>query len=195
MTGAPPSPTSPQIGPSRVVYENKYQTVTAVRVNFGSFEKEIFVNDHGIRAGVLFVRGNEVLMVSQYRLLPRDMAWEIPGGRIDAHEAPEAGAMREALEETGLRGRVLHPLVFFIPGLDTCDNPTHAFWCDDFEAATAGGAHGDPHEIEGQAWLPFQECLDMVFNRRIMDSMTITALLAWQAVQSRVPQASLSSPS
>ncbi|MFN7562073.1 MAG: NUDIX hydrolase [Prosthecobacter sp.] len=177
------------------MYQNKYQTVTAVRVNFGSFEKEIFVNDHGIRAGVLFVRGTEVLMVRQYRLLPRDMAWEIPGGRIEAREAPETGARREALEETGLRGRVLHPLVFFIPGLDTCDNPTHVFWCDDFHADSNGDAHGDPHEIEGQAWLPFQECLDMVFSRRIMDSMTITALLAWQSVQSRLLQASLCSPS
>ena len=169
------------------MYENKYQTVTAVRVNFGSFEKEIFVNDHGIRAGVLFVRGNEVLMVSQYRLLPRDMAWEIPGGRIDANEDPQSGAIREALEETGLRGRVLHPLMFFMPGLDTCDNPTHVFWCDDFESASAEETHFDPNEISGQAWLPFHECMDMVFSRRIMDGMTITALLAWRAVQPIAP--------
>jgi 8-oxo-dGTP pyrophosphatase MutT (NUDIX family) len=134
-------------------------------------------------------------MVRQYRLLPHDLAWEIPGGRIDAHEDPQAGALREALEETGLRGRVLHPLVFFIPGLDTCDNPTHIFWCDDFEAiSTDESRGGDPNEISGHEWLPFQDCLDMVFSRKIMDSMTISSLLAWYAVRGCRAQASLSLP-
>jgi hypothetical protein len=58
------------------------------------------------------------------------------------------------------------------------------FWCEDF-TADAAAAHGDPHEIEGLRWLSFENCLDMVFERKIMDSMTITALLAWQTVRSR----------
>lgn len=180
---------SPVISPRRVVYENRYQRVCSVSVDFGSYAKEIFVSEHGTRVGVLFVRGAEVLLVSQFRMLPREIAWEIPGGRIDEGETPEQGAVREALEETRLRARQLHPLVFFIPGLDTCDNPTHVFWCDEFIADTVT-AHDDPHEIDGQQWLPFDICLDMVFERKIMDSMTITALLAWQVVRNRDLRAS-----
>ena len=185
MEAAPPAPlSSPVIGPRHAVYENRYQRVCSVKVDFGSHAKEIFVNEHGTRAGVLFIRGTEVLLVSQYRLLPDALAWEIPGGRIDEGETPEQGAVREAYEETSLRAGRLHPLVYFIPGLDTCDNPTHVFWCEDF-TADAAAAHGDPHEIEGLRWLSFENCLDMVFERKIMDSMTIIALLAWQTVRSR----------
>ena len=32
--------------------------------------------------------------------------WDIPGGFLEADEAPEKGALREAREETGLRVRV-----------------------------------------------------------------------------------------
>lgn len=184
MEKAPPASSSPVIGPRHVVYENRYQRVCSVKVDFGTHDKEIFVSEHGTRVGVLFIRGAEVLLVSQYRMLPRTQAWEIPGGRIDEGESPDQGAQREALEETGLRARQLHPLVFFIPGLDTCDNPTHVFWCDDF-VSDAGSGHGDPHEIDGMCWMPFETCLAMVFDRKIMDSMTITALLAWQCMRSR----------
>lgn len=185
MESPPAATPSPVIGPRQVVYENRHQRVCCVKVDFGSHKKEIFVNEHGTRAGVLFIRGTEVLLVGQYRLLPDALAWEIPGGRIDDGETPEQGAAREALEETSLRAAKLHPLVFFIPGLDTCDNPTHVFWCDDF-TVDAATAHTDPHEIDGLRWMPFETCLDMVFERKIMDSMTITALLAWQSMRNRV---------
>jgi ADP-ribose pyrophosphatase len=185
METAPAVKASPVVGPRQTVYENRYQRVCSVKVDFGSHEKEIFVNEHGSRVGLLFIRGAEVLLVGQYRLLPAALAWEIPGGRIDEGETPEQGAIREGKEETNLRAQQLHPLVFFIPGLDTCDNPTHVFWCDDF-VADASAEHGDPHEIDGLRWMPFETCLDMVFEGKIMDSMTITALLAWQAVRNRV---------
>jgi len=187
METVPSEPISPVIGPRRVVYENPYQRVCSVNVDFGSHNKQIFVNEHGTRVGVLFIRGLEVLLVSQYRLLPHALSWEIPGGRIEEGETPNQGAQREALEEAGLRPRQLHPLVFFIPGLDTCDNPTHVFWCDDF-IVDAGAFHRDPYEIEGLRWMPLETCLDMVFKHEIMDSMTITTLLAWKCIRTRQDQ-------
>jgi 8-oxo-dGTP diphosphatase len=33
--------------------------------------------------------------------------WEFPGGKVEPHETPEAAAMRECLEETGLVVRVM----------------------------------------------------------------------------------------
>lgn len=180
MIAALPTATPLNIGPERVVYENAYQQIYQVRLEFPGFTKEIFVNDHGTRVGVLFIQNDHVLLVRQYRYLTRALAWEIPGGKIEPGEGTEDGARREALEETGLRGLELTPLVFFMPGLDTCHNPTHVFLCTRFET-TANAAH-DPHEIAGYEWLPLCECLDMIPERQIMDSMTITALLAYQAI-------------
>src|SRR5213593_2346917 len=94
-----------RIGPRKVVYENQYQQIYRVAAEFEGFTKELYVNDYGQRVGLLFVRGETVLLVRQYRLLVKQLAWEIPGGKVDPGENPEAGAVREGLEEAGLRCR------------------------------------------------------------------------------------------
>src|SRR5678816_1151053 len=93
------------IGPKEIVYENQYQHIYRVSAEFPTFTKELFVNDYGRRVGLLYVNGSQVLLVRQYRYLVNQLAWEIPGGRIDPHESPEEGAVREGLEESGLRCR------------------------------------------------------------------------------------------
>ena len=82
------------IGGREVVYENQYQQIYRISVEFEGFGKELFVNDYGRRVGLLFVQEEQVLLVRQYRLLVRQLAWEIPGGRVDPGESPEAGAAR-----------------------------------------------------------------------------------------------------
>jgi 8-oxo-dGTP pyrophosphatase MutT (NUDIX family) len=169
-----------------VVFSTPYQQVRLVTVSRDNFSKDIYVNEFGRRSGVLFVRDDEVLLVRQHRLLDPDMSLEIPGGKIDDNETPEEGARRESEEETGLTARSMHPLVYFMPGLDTCNNPTQVFWCNDFEDRSSSGHDRVPHEIVDHLWLPLQECLNLVFARRILDSMTITALLAWQVMRLHV---------
>ena len=166
-----------RIGPREVVYENQYQQIHRVRAEFDGFAKEFFVNSLGRRVGLLFVRGEEVLLVRQYRLLVNQVAWEIPGGRVEPEESPEAGAIREGLEETCLRCRTVQPLIYFHPGLDTFDNPTFLFYSDDFEIDSRESLH--PHEVVDQVWLPLSRCLEMIFARDIVDSLTIVALLAY----------------
>ena len=109
---------------SDLVYENRYQQISRVAGDFAGQWKEYFVTDYGRRAGLVVVDGASVLMVRQYRLLIDRVSLEIPGGRIDSNEIPEAAAVRECLEETGLRCRNLTPLLSFHPGLDTLHNPT-----------------------------------------------------------------------
>jgi len=170
-----------RIGERQVVYENKYQQIYRVSAEFEDFTKEIFVNDYGQRVGLLLIRDGEVLLVRQYRFLVNAMAWEIPGGRVDSGETPEQGAIREGLEETCLRCRTLKKLLYFHPGLDTFDNPTFLFYTDDFEETAAGNLH--PHEVSERIWLPLTRCIEMVFKREIVDSLTIAALLAFHTLK------------
>lgn len=56
-------------------------------------------------AGVLVVEDGRILLVKR-RYDPRAGAWCLPAGFMEAGEHPEASAVRETLEETGLRVRL-----------------------------------------------------------------------------------------
>jgi len=91
-------------------------------------------NDHGIRrhrcpecgyihyrnpapaAGVLLPRGDEILLVKR-KYAPRAGAWCLPAGFIEYGETPEASAVRELREETGIEA-TLDELFGVFAGLD-----------------------------------------------------------------------------
>lgn len=102
---------SPRIAYREVVYEDRFQKIYGVTADFGGFTKEYFVRDSGQRAGVVVVREKSVLLVRQYRLLIGRLSWEIPGGKVDEGQTPEAAAVRECLEETGVRCGNFKPLL------------------------------------------------------------------------------------
>ncbi len=171
-----------RIGPRQVVYENQFQQIYRVLVEFEGFHKAIFVNAPGQRVGLLITCCEEVLLVRQYRLLVNQLAWEIPGGKVEAGETPEQAARREGLEEARLLCRTIKPLLYFHPGLDTHDNPTFLFSSDEFEEAQT--QRDESTEVTERVWLPLRRCLEMVFTREIVDSMTIAALLSYHTLKS-----------
>lgn len=170
---------SPTIGPKTLVYENPHQQVYHVKADFNGFSKEYFVNEFGKRTGVVVAKGRNILLVRQYRLLVNRMTAEIPGGKIDEGETAETATIRECFEETGVRCNRLRPLIDYHPGLDTYHNPTHLFYCQDFEETASVENFSRPGETTGYLWMPLDKCLDMVFSGQIMDSFSIIGLLAY----------------
>jgi ADP-ribose pyrophosphatase len=168
----------PRIGPRQVVYHDQYQQIYRVTADFASFTKEYFVRDSGQRAGVVVVQGEGVLLVRQYRLLLDDLSWEIPGGKVDDGETPEAAAVRECLEETGIHCHNLQPLIYFHPGLDTIHNPSHLFYTHEF--VETPGEYIHTQEVSGHMWIPLPRCIEMISARQLMDSLSIIGLLAYQ---------------
>jgi 8-oxo-dGTP pyrophosphatase MutT (NUDIX family) len=168
----------PKITQRQLEYQNPYQQIFRVTADFGEYTKEYFVSETGRKAGVVAVRDGHVLLVRQYRFLINGLSWEIPGGKVEDTETPAEAAVRECLEETGVRCQDLQPLVFFHAGLDTRLNPTHIF--------QAGGI-ADRQELEmihdneasGHEWVPLARCLEMVFGGAIQDSFSMLGIMSY----------------
>ena len=172
-----PTASSPVIGPREIVYEDQYQQIYRVKANFGEFSKEYVVKDSGHRAGLVVMDAGSVLLVRQYRILIDGLSWEIPGGKVDENETPESAAARECLEETGVRVQNLSPLVDFQPGMDTTHNPTHIFHTENFQRPSHPAT--EPGEVVEQVWIPLTECVAMIAQGKIVDSLTILGVLAY----------------
>jgi ADP-ribose pyrophosphatase len=166
------------VEPREIVYADRNQSIQRVVARFDGFTKEYFVSDHGHRAALLAVRHGEVLLARQYRLLIDGLSYEIPGGKVEAGEHPEAAAIRECVEETGVRCSALKRLVEFQASLDIWKNYTYVYYSE---------VCGPPSVVPGArvAWIPLEECLNMVFDGRIQDCLSMTALFAYDRLRER----------
>ena len=164
--------------PQEIVYRDRNQSIQRVVARFDGFEKEYFVSDHGLRAAVVVVRNDAVLLVRQYRLLINCLSYEIPGGRIDENETPEQAAIRECLEETGVVCSDLKPLIDYLPSLDIWKNHTYVFYTEEI-------TDGEKDRSDRHEWMPLENCISMIFGGQITDGLSIIALLAYRAMRSR----------
>ena len=64
-------------------------------------------------AGIMIVRGHEILLQHRAPWVHNGDTWGIPGGARDSHETTIEGAFREAVEETGIDTDLLTPLHTF----------------------------------------------------------------------------------
>lgn len=65
-------------------------------------------------AGIMIVRGHEILLQHRAPWVHNGDTWGIPGGARDSHETTIEGAFREAVEETGIDTELLTVLHTFI---------------------------------------------------------------------------------
>ncbi len=157
-----------------VLYKDLARRISKVVAQFDGFQKEYYVADYGVRSGMVVCRNDELLLTRQYRLLINRVSREIPGGSVDEGETPEAAAIRECEEETGVRCRDLERLMDFQLGLDIARNPTHIFLCRSFDVPASGIR-------ENCEWVPAARCMDMVFTGEIADCLSIIAIMAYHS--------------
>lgn len=115
-----------------------------------------------------------VVLIRQYRYAAEGHLYEIPAGRLDAAELPEACATRELGEETGYTAeRLIHMTTFHTtPGFT--DERIHLF-------AAVGLTAGSP-SLESDEFLELEvttisTALSMIAAGRITDGKTIIGLM------------------
>jgi 8-oxo-dGTP pyrophosphatase MutT (NUDIX family) len=162
---------------AETIFQVSNQRLSRVKVWFEGFTKEYVVAEYGPRVASLVVRGEEVLLVRQYRLLLDDLSWEIPGGAPDEGESLEEAARRECLEESGVLYGKFSKLIKYHPGLDVIANPTTVFYTDDIVEIKTVRPKMD--EVVQVSWLPLVQCLKLIRSGEISDALTIIALLSY----------------
>lgn len=180
----PDSTVKPSIQQRQVIFTDPFKKVYQITADFGEFSKDYYVVKYKERAGMVAVQQDRVLLVRQYRLLIDSLSWEIPGGAVDEDEAPAQAAVRECLEETGIRCFNPQPLLFFHMSVDTLYNPTYIFYSHDI-AEIPEPQHIHTQEVSSWEWIPLDQCIEMIFSRQISDSFSVAALLAYRERQTR----------
>lgn len=140
-----------------------------------------FIHHNGAAAVVPVLPDGRILMVRQYRHALSRFTLEIPAGKVDSPDEPKIDcARRELEEETGYRCENLKPLINV--------NTTVAF-CDEFieiflaEALQKTQQHLDADEdINVEPWT-LSDLLALIFARKLTDSKTVAALLAYAAMK------------
>lgn len=118
--------------------------------------------------------GVGVVLLRQYRYATDGYIWEVPAGKLDRGETPEACAHRELEEEAGLRARDLRFLttVYTTPGFT--DEKIHLFLARGLEPGTM--RHEGSEFIECHR-MGLEQALDLVRAGEISDGKTVCALL------------------
>ncbi|HTO28045.1 MAG TPA: NUDIX domain-containing protein [Devosia sp.] len=147
------------------------------------------VYDHGSAAAVLMFAPAQrtIILTRQFRLAPHlngDPAWliEAPAGLLDAGEAPDVAARREAIEETGYEPEAMQFLFNAYMSAGSLTEKCACFlgrYTPGHRLADGGGLVGEGEDIEVFE-LGLDEALAMVATGSIMDAKTILMLQALQ---------------
>lgn len=166
---------------SRRVYTGRVISLDVDTVRFpnGTIGDLEMVRHSGASAVVPFLDDPEgpdpeVLLIRQYRHAAEESLFEIPAGRLDPGEAPEACALRELREETGyLAGSVeVLTTIFTTPGFT--DERIHLFLATDM---VSGEANLESDEILDLHRMPLSLAISLIRSGEIKDAKTIVALL------------------
>jgi ADP-ribose pyrophosphatase len=132
------------------------------------------VRHPGASAVVPFVSDDEVLLLRQYRHAAGGTLWEVPAGKLDPGEAPEACARRELEEEAGCRAGRIEPLgaIWCSPGFT--DERIHLFAA--FDLAEVPQRLDDDEVIELER-MSFARALELVWSNELSDAKSALALL------------------
>ena len=163
------------------VYTGRIVSLDVDRIRFpdGSTGELEIIRHPGASAIVPFLTepsgaDPEVLLIKQYRYATEAYLYEIPAGRLDADEEPEACAHRELLEETGCTAERMQPLtsVYTTPGFT--DERIHLFLAS---GLTRGESRREADEFLEVETMLLSRALRMVETGEIRDAKTALGLL------------------
>ncbi len=161
---------------SERVFEGKLIRVDREEVVLPGGKRAVLetIRHPGAAAVLPFLPDGRVVLIRQFRHAAGGFIHEVPAGKLDPGEPPEACALREVEEETGWRAERLVPLgsILTTPGFTD-----EVIWLYEAHGLAAGSRHLDPDEVIEVLEVPFDEAVEMVLRGEIRDAKSVAAIL------------------
>jgi ADP-ribose pyrophosphatase len=173
-------PFRPEIVSSETAFEGRIWDVRRDVFHYNGEEITREYVDHTGAVGILAMDDDgRVLLIRQYRHPVRHRDWEIPAGLLDMHgEDPLAAAQRELGEEADLEADEWNVIadVFSSPGGN--DEVIRIYLARGIRSTgSAFAREAEEADIEVR-WVPLDEAVEAVLQRRVHNAPLIIALLA-----------------
>ncbi len=139
----------------------------------GTSVREYCKHNGGVCA-VAITDENEVLLVEQYRYAHGEIVTELPAGKLEAGEDPDAAVLRELREETGAICTRLSFLGEMYPSPALMDEVIYMYLA---EGLTFGEARLDDGEFLHVKRMPLDMLVGEIMQGKIKDAKTQAAVL------------------
>lgn len=135
---------------SEEIFHGKLLHVKRDRVGMpdGSEGVREWIDHPGAAAVVPILPDGRVVLVRQYRYGPGMTFLELPAGKFDGAESPEAVAARELEEETGYRAGVLEPLGVLFNAVGYSNEAIHMYLARELVETEQALDEGEFLEVE-----------------------------------------------
>ena len=158
----------------KICFDGKFIKLATYDVELSNGEKgyrEIVHHPGGVV--VVAKKGENILMVKQYRFAIRKESTELPAGRLEVGENPDYAVKRELEEETGYRANIWHSLGYIYSSPGVFDEKLYLYFADDL---TFDHQHPDENEIIDYFEYNLNDVREMIKNGTINDAKTICAI-------------------
>ncbi len=163
-----------QVLSSRVVFEGRVITVRVdeVEASDGHVSSREVVQHRGA-VGIVCVDHGDIVLVRQYRHATGEELLEIPAGKLDPGEEPEATARRELVEEVGLRANALEHLATYYTTPGFTDERFHLYLTTDVTPTPGSTEPGEVLTVERR---PLASLRELLTSGELRDAKTLLGL-------------------
>jgi len=146
----------------------------------GRAAKRVVVEHRGGVAVLAVDERGYVPIVRQYRYAVGAHLWEIPAGKLEEGEEPDAAIVRELREETGLVAGQMTSLGMFYPTCGYSNEIIRLYLATDLSYV---GAKPDEDEFLEIKYVKIDELYEKCLSGEIKDGKTVMAVLKYFALR------------
>lgn len=163
---------------SKFIYKGRIITllVDEVKLPNGKTGNREIIKHPGAVAIIAITDDNKIILVEQYRKALERSLIEIPAGKMEQGEAPEATVLRELEEETGYTTNSLRYIQSFATSPGFADEVIHVYFADNLVQVEEKAALDEDEFVE-LMHVSLEEMGDLIANKQVYDAKTAFAYL------------------